>query len=111
MGSPNSILIKLASRHYRALVDTGAEVSVISERVYNSLKPKPQLENKNANLQTADGSPLSTEGLVRLQLKTGSYSTFHDFFVAKNLNRNCILGRDWLTQNGVRMYFDLGALK
>ena len=29
----------------------------------------------------------------------------------KNLNRNAILERDWLIQNGVRMYFDLGTLR
>jgi hypothetical protein len=27
------------------------------------------------------------------------------------MNRNVILGKDWLTQNGVRLYFDLGCLR
>jgi len=27
------------------------------------------------------------------------------------MNRNVILGKDWLTQNGIRLYFDLGCLR
>ena len=34
----------------------------------------------------------------------------HNFCV-KGLNRNFILGRDWLKDNGVRLYFDLGCLR
>ena len=33
------------------------------------------------------------------------------FYVTDGLNRNFILGRDWLKQFGVRMYFDLGMLR
>ena len=33
------------------------------------------------------------------------------FYVTDGLNRNFILGRDWLIQNGIRMYFDLGMLR
>ena len=35
----------------------------------------------------------------------------HTFFVVPDMNRNVILGRDWLEQNGVRMYFDLGCIR
>jgi hypothetical protein len=27
------------------------------------------------------------------------------------MNRNLILGRDWLVQNGIRLYYDLGCLR
>ena len=32
------------------------------------------------------------------------------FYVTDGLNWNFFLGRDWLEQNGVRVYFDLGML-
>lgn len=83
----------------------------MSDRVYRSLRPIPELQKRKVNLQAANGSPLHIDGLARLQIKIGNQVTPHDFFVIKNLNRNFILGRDWLTQNGVRMFFDLGALK
>ena len=111
MGAPNSVSIKISGINYRALVDTGAEVSVISSKVYKNIQPKPELQTKDVQLRTANGSSLYIKGLCRLQVQIGSQSTPHDFFVVTNLNRNVILGRDWLRQNGVRMYFDLGALR
>lgn len=111
MGAPNSISVRIERRPYRALVDTGAEVSVISCRVFKKMRPGLELQKRDIKLRTANGSPLYVEGLCRLQVKVGNKSTPHDFLIVKNLNRNVILGRDWLMQNGVRMYFDLGALK
>lgn len=35
----------------------------------------------------------------------------HVFYVVADMNRNIILGRDWLVQNGVRLYYDLGCLR
>ena len=111
MGSPNSVIIRIGRRQFRALVDTGAEVSVMNTRVYRALHPKPQLKNRDIILQTANGSPLKIDGQTRLDVKIGNQCISHKFIVVNNLNRNIILGRDWLTQNGVRLYFDLGALR
>jgi hypothetical protein len=33
------------------------------------------------------------------------------FYVVADMNRNKILGRDWLVQNGVRLYYELGCLR
>jgi hypothetical protein len=35
----------------------------------------------------------------------------HEFHVVKDINRSFILGRDWLVQNGVRLYYDLESLR
>ena len=35
----------------------------------------------------------------------------HDFYLVKNMNRNLIIGHDFLTKNGVRLYFDLACLR
>lgn len=35
----------------------------------------------------------------------------HDFYLVKNMNRNLIIGHDFLTKNGVRFYFDLVCLR
>ena len=40
---PNSLLIKIGKQKYRALVDSGAEVSLIHRHVFHSLKNKPKL--------------------------------------------------------------------
>ena len=111
IASPNSISVKIGHKKYKALVDTGAEVSIISSRVYEALRPKPSLSKNKMKLQTANGSPLRMEGLVGLEIKIGSQSIFQNCCVVRNLNRKIILGRDWLRSHGVRMYFDLGVLR
>ena len=98
-------------RTYRTLVDIGMEVSVISIKVYEFFQPRLELERKDLKLRTVNGSPLLFVDLACLQFRIGNQSTPHDFFVVKNLKRNLELDRDWLMQNGLRMHFDLGALR
>ena len=84
---------------------------MINRKVYRALNPRPDLMNKKISLQTANGSTLQIDGLANLRVRIGAQTNTHDFFVVKNLNRNIILGRDWLKQNRARIYFDLGALR
>lgn len=80
-------------------------------RVYNSLNKRPPLGKKNARLQSVSGGCLKLDGYVTLTFKIGDTEIKHSFFVSPSINRNFILGRDWLVQNGVRLYFDLGFLR
>ena len=80
-------------------------------RVYKSLKKKPPLIKRSANLQSVNGGHLKIDGCVTLTFKVGSKEMKNGFFVSPSINRNFILGRDWLVQNGIRLYFDLGFLK
>ncbi|MES9994030.1 MAG: retropepsin-like aspartic protease [Candidatus Thiodiazotropha sp.] len=110
-GSPNSCLIQLGKSKFRTLVDSGAEVSLMHRRVYRSLKDKPALVKKTARLQSVSGGCLKIDGYVTLTFKIGDTEVKHSFYVSPSINRNFILGRDWLVQNGVRLYFDLGFLR
>lgn len=107
-GNPNSCLVKILGHKYRTLVDTGAEVSLMHRRVYDSLKIKPKLKRHNVHLQSAGGDSLEIDGCINITLKIGGTEMSQMFYVVRNLNRNLILGTDWLIQNGVRIYFDLG---
>lgn len=40
----------------------------------------------------------------------GSQLTAHNIYIVRNLDRNIILGQDWLQQNEAGIYFDLGSL-
>ena len=93
------------------LIDTGAEVSLISKKMYYNLPFRPKLSRDSANLQAVNGQSLSVMGRVNLTFKMNGLSLTHKFYVTSGLNRNFILGRDWLTENGVRLYFDLGCLR
>ena len=80
-------------------------------RVYRALKQKPALIKKVARLQSVNGGLLKIDGFVTLSCKIGNTECTHGFYVSPSINRNFILGRDWLVQNGVRLFFDLGILK
>ena len=41
-GHPNSCVVEINKTRWRALVDTGAEVSLISENMYRRLKKRPK---------------------------------------------------------------------
>lgn len=109
IGSHNSV--KLRRHSCMLLVDTGAEVSVIHRRIYSVLQPKTEILDRELRLQTANRSTLEIDSQARLQLKIGSQLPPHNFYIAKSLNRNILLGRDWLQKNVARIYFDLGALR
>ena len=80
-------------------------------RVYDNLKNKPKLLKKNINLQSANGTRLQVDGCVNVNFRIGGTEVSQDFYVVRDLNRNMILGLDWLKQNNVRIYFDLKSLR
>ena len=110
-GSPNSCLVKIGKQRYRTLVDTGAECSLMHRRIYDQLKNKPSLINKKVCLQSANGTELKCDGCITVQICIGGTEMSQDFYVIRDLNRNMILGLDWLKQNNVRIYFDLKCLR
>lgn len=110
--NPSSCLVKFGKNKLRALIDTGAEVSLISRKMYNSLSFPPKVnKNQKPYLQAANGESLSVVGRVNLSFKMNGLPLSHNFYVTEGLNRCVILGRDWLRMNGVRIYFDLGCLR
>ena len=110
-GNPNSCLIKIGKQRVRCLIDSGATTSLISWKFYNNLIFKPGLQRASAHLESVDGTALSLKGKVELKFEMKSLKLTHTFFVVDGINRNILLGDDWLTSNGVRMYFDLGCIR
>ena len=80
-------------------------------RIYDQLKKKPRLINKKVCLQSANGSELKCDGCITVQVCIGGTEMSQDFYVIRDLNRNLILGLDWLKQNNVRIYFVLKCLR
>ena len=92
------------------MIDTGAEVSLVSEKVIEKINPKPKLSRRKVALQSVSGGALFVKGNTDLEFKVGFFF-FHTFQVVRGLNRNFILGTDWMSKNGVRIYFDLQKLR
>lgn len=47
-GNPNSCLIKIAHMIVRSLIDSGASISLLHNKIYNSIKELPKLEKKES---------------------------------------------------------------
>ena len=107
-GTPQCITIKLGKQKFRSLIDTGAEVSLVSEKVIEKINPKPKLSRRKVALQSVSGEALFVKGSTDLEFKVGNIKKKnHTFQVVRGLTRNFILGTDWMSKNGVRIYFDL----
>ena len=105
-GSPNSCVIQLGKQRYRALVDTGAEVSLVHRRVFDKLEQGYDLGQQKVNLQAVNGNKLQVDGCAIIKFKLGGRKFQHTFYVVDGLNRNVILGRDWIIDNKVVLYFN-----
>ena len=66
---------------------------------------------KEVNLQSVNGNLLQITGQTTIPFQIGGIKMSHSFYVVSDMNRNVILGRDWLILNGVRFYFDLSCLR
>ena len=110
-GSPNCSLLSFTGQKLRALIDTGAEVSLMKRSTYESLRNKGWLQKKRVNLQSVSGNLLTVHGYAEIPFKIGGVRMTHGFYIVKDMNRSVIMGRDWMKNYGVRIYFDLKKLR
>ena len=90
-GNPNSCIIKINKQKFRALLDSGAEVSLIHTKVYKSLKNKPQFKKQTALLQSVKGDSIDVDGCTLIEYEIGREKQEHEFFIVPQMNRNIIL--------------------
>ena len=110
-GNPNSCLLKIQDHSIGSLLDTGADISLIHTKIFNKLKNKPNIIRDQPKIQSVHGGALSVEGYIDLPFTLRKQSLAQKCYIVDGINRNMILGRDFLKQNGARIYFDLGSLR
>ena len=89
------------------LVDTGASCTLVSQRIFQLLKDKVTtsvLPNRR-KFQLADGKPLKTFGTVRVDIKIGTQTVFHDI-VGADIDDSGILGYDFLEEHKCHLHID-----
>ena len=67
--SPILYKVRVNNQPVIALFDTGASMSVISTRLFNSLKDKPKILQCNRTLRGAEGKALIPKDECFLQMK------------------------------------------
>ena len=88
------------------LLDTGCGLSLISEDVYRKIPEhkRPELEENDVPMKTADGSRLLDLGKADLKVKVDEREYTHPFVIAK-LTDDGILGTDFLRMHGGNIDF------
>jgi len=88
---------------YIAIVDTGAQISRISDRAYNEIKgytPITELPAVGIRITGPTyNKPIIIKKQIYVPLKIGSYCSETVLFVIPHLTVEIILGTDWLTRN------------
>ena len=70
--APNSCLVYIGKTRWRALIDTGADISVMSERMHKKLRNKSGIKPVSQALQGAGGKPLKVKGVTNLSFQLGN---------------------------------------
>ena len=76
-----------AGRSYKALIDSGAAMSLIRYSTYQLIDDsfKIPLQLPTTKLNTADGSPMTTLGMTALHLRIVDFKFIHNFNICNRL--------------------------
>ena len=105
-GDPKSITLRVRKNRVRCLVDTGAQVSLISDKMLHKLFKYPSIQATKTTLSSASGDTLHVRGQVELEFSIGGKHYSYPFKVVTNLSQSIIMGADFMTDHGVRIYYD-----
>jgi len=106
LGLPSNIFAQahVNGQPMAALVDSGAAVTLIHGRVYDSLpeRLRPPLMPPSRTLSTASGgADFAVRGVVQLQIAIAGVAGDVLVTVCDNVCAQCLLGRDFLVKYGV----------
>lgn len=105
--TPAKVYVEILYRGqpYRALLDTGCDISVISSRALPGLP----YEQGRRNMLAANLSPVPILGSATVGFTLAGVELQHKFLVSDAIEE-IILGSDWLVANRCRWDFDEGLL-
>ena len=95
--------VSVGTEHILALVDSGADLSIVSAKVLKKIKPhlvKKQTDSKQTLLKSVTGDTLNVLGLVEIHLSFGNQKFWHRFHVIENTTKKMILGSDFFIETG-----------
>ena len=88
----------VGNQRWRALVDTGANITIIRHDVLNKLsnQQKQQLQPSDVRIVNASGDRMALEGKMRIPIKISDMKLIADCHVVTQLEHPIILGMDFL---------------
>lgn len=97
--------LQISKKKVRALVDTGASLSVISSTILNELQLPLQPASLSVQL-AVQGNNVKTLGKVEAEIKVLGTTHFHEFLVIQDLRFQMIFGSDLLISLGLTLDFE-----
>jgi len=95
-GNPWAVTLQLRTKNVEFNIDTGAEVTVISEAVWRDIG-QPSLLPSDRTLRGPDTHVLPAQGKFTGKLRTGTQEAEEEIYVVKGLNKP-LLGRPAITE-------------
>ena len=106
--------IKIGSIQSKAILDTGADVSIMSEQFYKNL-PKQQrgkiCSSQLPTLKGVAGHCLVRLGSCKLPIKIGKTHVVATFEIVKGISKNILIGSDILAQTKATLDYNERTLK
>jgi len=98
----------LGNRKTYSLVDSGADISLISRETFNKIAAKNVSDFSTENctpLQSVSGHKLKNFGTAVLQVNMSKFSQPYKFQIVDGLKNQCILGNDFLSDFSAQLDF------
>ena len=113
-GGDNGLYIDAAVQNVNVqmLVDTGANITIISPRVLMSVpkERRPRVEESTVTVVMADGEPLSSLGRAEFELRIDGKTYKHEVWIVE-IELDAILGYDFLQKHSCTIDAGDGTLK
>ncbi|CAF1078981.1 unnamed protein product [Didymodactylos carnosus] len=100
------INVYVNNRQTRALIDSGAAHSFITQSALSKIRHSPLLPSKTVAHLADSSTPLHIIGEVNLHIRALKTDTPITALVVKHLNSDFILGSNWFVETGARIEYD-----
>ena len=98
--------VKIGKHDTKALVDTGAEISILSPKALTKIPPNSitkLLNNNGLILSDFTGIPSIPSGKFKIPITLSEKHNFsHDFYIVPDMIEECILGLDFMHKYGLK---------
>ena len=101
--NPSMCLGKIEGRDIYILLDSGAEISIINMRIFKQFKVDAEIMPCKIDVRSVTGKPIKVAGKARIKFKLGERTFYHEFLIVFGIDKNMILGVDFLEKERVRL--------
>lgn len=104
------IPVRVKTTELTAIIDTGAQVSLISRSAFGKTKVPEDTEKPNFNLRMANGEVAAVTCQVTTSLRIGTESYPLRLYVVETFPRDVILGLDFILRSDVKILTGSGEI-